>query len=127
MPRVWRSPNAYGRRDLRDGHEEPDKEPQPLSSRLMKNSIRAADDPEWPSAASARLAVFSEYGSAASPCIWPLGIALATKRVLHQPDNRLWPACGESHTAANEQHAESRRRRNSLGSQRVVRRCGPPR
>jgi hypothetical protein len=66
----------------------------PGSSRLMKNSIRAADDATlrsgWPSAASPRLAVFSEYGSAASPrflClgIWPLGIALASKRVLHQP------------------------------------------
>jgi hypothetical protein len=37
----------------------------------MKNSIRAADDATLkegePSAASPRLAVFSEYGSAASP------------------------------------------------------------
>jgi hypothetical protein len=37
----------------------------------MKNSIRAADDATLrsgsPSAASLRLAVFSEYGSAASP------------------------------------------------------------
>jgi hypothetical protein len=56
-----------------------------ILNRLMKNSIRAADDPEEPSAASPRLAVFSEYGSAASPCICLLGIALATKRVLHQP------------------------------------------
>jgi hypothetical protein len=29
-----------------------------------------------------------EYGSAASPCIWPVGIALASKRVLHQPVSR---------------------------------------
>jgi ribosomal protein RSM22 (predicted rRNA methylase) len=67
------------------------------ASRLMKNSIRAADDATLkegePSAASARLAVFGEYGSAASPSfirlgIYPLGIALATKRVLHQPASR---------------------------------------
>jgi hypothetical protein len=71
-------------------------EPQRISvvSRLMKNSIRAADDATLkegePSAPSPRLAVFGEYGSAASPSfirlgIYPLGIALATKRVLHQP------------------------------------------
>jgi hypothetical protein len=40
---------------------------QKSASRLMKNSIRAADDPDGPSAASPRLAVFGEYGSAASP------------------------------------------------------------
>lgn len=41
--------------------------------RLMKNSLRAADDPERPSAAPLRLAVFLERGSAASPRIWPPG------------------------------------------------------
>jgi hypothetical protein len=51
----------------------------------MKNPIRAAGDPDEPSAASPRLAVFGGYGNAASPCIWPVGIALASKRVLHQP------------------------------------------
>jgi hypothetical protein len=64
----------------------------------MKNSIRAADDAtlkeEEPSAASPRLAAFGEYGSAASPSllclsIWPVGVALASKQVLHQPAHAI--------------------------------------
>jgi hypothetical protein len=86
----------------------------------MKNSIRAADDPDEPSAASPRLAVFGEYGSAASPSficlgICLLGIALASKRVLHQPvsggDGRVGRRGRASHEASIRKEIEPARRK----------------